>query len=75
MTTFDGRKYLELSEKEFWELNETTRRKMILKLMFIKTPKYLYCVGALGEWWTMARYERIDSEHISDDCEIVDKWL
>lgn len=48
---------LKLTDKQFDALDKETRRSMIYQLMFIDTPKYQYCIGANGQWWTMVRYE------------------
>lgn len=71
-----------LSDKQFDSLERITRRRLIEQVMFIYTPKYMYCLGALGNSWTMARYsmdECIDFENYKWEPdykpEILDKWL
>lgn len=49
---------------------------MIEQLMFIDTPKYQYCIGANGKWWTMVRYEWAYAGRVDKDtCTVIDKWL
>ena len=76
---------LKLSDKEFDGLDLSTRRNIIRQLMFVSTPKYDYTLGAMGDLWTMNRYDVLESigsdrsgnrSYPKDyECEIVDKWL
>lgn len=76
---------LKLSDKQFDALELDTRRSIIRQLMFVSTPKYDYTLGAMGDLWTMNRYDALKStgsDRFGDrsypkdyECEIVDKWL
>lgn len=67
---------LKLTDKQFDALDIETRRSMIYQLMFIDTPKYQYCIGANGQWWTMVRYERQHAGEVDKETStVVDKWL
>lgn len=67
---------LKLTDKQFKALDVDTRRNMIRQLMFIDTPKYQYCIGANGQWWTMVRYEWKHAGEVDKETSmIVDKWL
>ena len=69
-------KRLRLTDKQFEALDISTRRSMIEQLMFINTPKYQYCIGANGKWWTMVRYEWAYAGKVDKDtCTVVDRWL
>lgn len=66
---------LTLTDSQFEALDTNTRRDMIYQLMFINTPKYQYCIGANGQWWTMVRYEwKYDGEVDESTSIVVDKW-
>lgn len=79
---------LKLSQKQFDNLELNTRREMIRQLMFIDTLKYRYCIGAMGDFWTMVRYDlepvygyrygqlMATGEYkvVDGSDEIVDKW-
>lgn len=55
------------------------------QLMLVSTPKYDYALGAMGDMWTLSRYdaqECIGSDRFGDrrypdeyQSEIVDKWI
>lgn len=67
---------LKLTDSQFEALDTDTRRSMICQLMFIDTPKYQYCIGANGQWWTMVRYDwKCAGEVDKDTSTVVDKWL
>lgn len=67
---------LKLTDNQFETLDVDTRRNMIRQLMFIDTPKYQYCIGAYGQWWTMVRYEWQHAGEVDkDNSTVVDKWL
>lgn len=67
---------LKLTDKQFDALDPDTRRAMIYQLMFIDTPKYQYCIGACGQWWTMVRYEWLHAGEVDRETStVVDKWL
>lgn len=67
---------LKLTDNQFKALDVDTRRNMIRQLMFIDTPKYQYCIGANGQWWTMVRYEWKHAGEVDKGTSmVVDKWL
>lgn len=70
---------VKLTDKQFDGLDVVTRRSLIQQLMIIDTPKYKYTLGAIGNLWTMWRYDRqecIGSDKWQDDYEpeVVDRW-
>ncbi|MBO5610546.1 MAG: hypothetical protein J5929_09310 [Eubacterium sp.] len=79
---------LKLSEQQYEALDLNTRRSMIQQLMFIETPKHLYCIGTQYNKWTIVRYD-LEPEYkekygrlvptgekftIDETAEIVDRW-
>lgn len=67
---------LKLTDKQFDALDKETRRSMLYQLMFIDTPKYKYCIGANGNYWTMVRYEWKHAGEIDKETStIIDKWM
>lgn len=71
---------LKLTDKEFDSLEIQTRRSILRQVMIVDTPKFKYALGALGNYWTMARYDRAECIGTDDwkedyDPELVDKWV
>jgi hypothetical protein len=67
---------VELSDAQFEGMDKNTRRDLIKQVMFIKTPKYEYCIGAQGVNWTIVRYDVVDASSVDkDSAEIIDKWV
>lgn len=65
-----------LSDRQFEGLEHNTRRDLIKQVMFIRTPTYMYCIGAEREFWTIVRFDIVDAESIDmDSAEVVDKWI
>lgn len=73
-------KKYKLTDKQFDELEISTRRSLMIQLIMIHTPKYMYAVGAYGSDWLIVRYDRLESigeDEWKDDYqpEVVDRWL
>lgn len=69
-----------LSDRQYEGLETETRRAIISQVMMIETPKYLYAIGAMGNYWTTVRYDKLESIGSCEwekgyEPEVVDKWL
>lgn len=70
----------ELTDAEYNGMAESTRRKVMERVMILDTPKYRYVYGAQGGWWRISRYdvnESIGGRKWQDDYEptVTDLWL
>jgi hypothetical protein len=63
--------HLSMSESQFNGMSEKMRRNLFERVYFVETPRYSYCLGAMGNLWTLVRYDRgfIEGTNV-----IVDKW-
>lgn len=73
------KKNVKLSDKQFDQLEEGTRRSLMEQLMMIDTGKYMYTLGCVGRYWTINRYDREEcigpnKWEANYQPEIVDKW-
>lgn len=64
--------HLTMSDGQFDSMSDRTRRNLFEKVYFVDTPKYHYCLGALGNLWTLSRWDR-NGDH--KDHIIIDKWV
>lgn len=73
------KKNVRLSDKQFEQLEESTRRSLMEQLMMVDTSRYLYTLGCEGRFWVLNRYDReecIGSNKWEADYqpEVIDKW-
>lgn len=78
-------RHLTLTQKQYDEMDENTRRSIIQQVFFINTAKYMYCIGAQGRYWTIVRYDIAESIGVDKygnpkfdkeyKGEIVERWL
>lgn len=71
---------IKLSDKQFDSIETETKRELMRQLLLLDTPKYRYALGALGQYWTLARFdmrESIGGREFSKDYEpeIIDRWI
>ena len=70
---------MRFTDAQFDGLDRDFRRSLMEQAMIVRTPKYLYSLGAKGNLWVLNRYDREEStgtDKWNDDYapEIVDTW-
>lgn len=73
-------KKYKLTDKQFDELEISTRRSFNDTTYHDSHTKYMYAIGAYGSDWLIVRYDRLESigeDEWKDDYqpEVVDRWL
>lgn len=62
---------INLTDKQVEAMDRETWRSLMLQLMLIDTPRYLYSLGAKGNLWVISRIHRDDPEV----KEVTDQWV
>lgn len=62
--------HLTMSDEQFDQMSDRMRRNLFERVYFVDTPKWSYCLGAIGNWWTLARRPRGSKEEFT----LIDKW-